>query len=88
MLAPTRWSHHMKPLAPAIALMLALAACAAPGPQGHGARKEGVKGGGMMDEMCKRRAAEPGRAASAPDMMDKHCRARAEAPTGAASHVH
>ena len=87
----------MKPFAPVLALVLALAGCAAPVPPDHGARtaaadgarKEGGKGGGMMDEMCKRHAAEPGRAASAPDsMMDKHCKARAEAPAGAASHAH
>lgn len=85
----------MKPLAPV--LVLALAGCAAQAPQGHtahasaaeGAPKDAAKGGGMMDEMCKRHAAEPGRAASAPDsMMDKHCKARAEAPAGAASHAH
>ncbi|WP_457389789.1 hypothetical protein [Roseateles sp. P5_E1] len=91
----------MKPFTPALALVLALAGCAAPVPPGHGAhaaaadgaRKEdgkgGGKGGGMMDEMCKRHAAEPGRAASAPgSMMDKHCQARAEVPAGAASHAH
>lgn len=85
----------MKPLAPVLALALALAGCAspAPAPQAHaaaadGARKGGDKGGSMMDEMCKRHAAEPGRAASAPGMMDKHCQAKADAPAGAASHAH
>lgn len=87
----------MKPFPPVLVLVLALAGCAAPMPQGHsaqaagatdGARKEASKSGSMMDEMCKRHAAEPGRAASAPGMMDKHCQARGEAPAGAASHAH
>lgn len=86
----------MKPLAPALLLVLALAGCATPAPQDHsahtaaadGTRKAGGKGGGMMDEMCKRHATEPGSAASPPGMMDKHCRAKAPAPAGAASHVH
>jgi hypothetical protein len=40
---------------------------------------------GMMDEMCKKHAAEPGRAASAPGMMDKHCKARAAAAAASAA---
>jgi len=81
----------MKPLTPVLALALALAGCAAPGPQGHStddARREAGKGSSMMDEMCKRHAAESGRAASAPGMMDRHCQARTEVPSGAASHAH
>lgn len=80
----------MKPLAPVFALSLVLAACAATPPRGGPPEGAGPKGGSsMMDEMCKRHAAEPGRAASAPEtMMDKHCKARADAPAGAASHVH
>ncbi len=74
--------NRMKLLAPLLAL--ALAGCAAAPPAGKGAQ-----GGGMMDEMCKRHAAEPGQAASAPEgMMDKHCKERAAAPGAAASHVH
>jgi hypothetical protein len=88
--------HFAPALAPVFVLALALVGCAAPAPADRGARtaaadgarKEGGKGGGMMDEMCKRHATEPGRAASAPGMMDKHCQARAEAPAAAASHVH
>lgn len=88
----------MKPLAPALAsvlvLGLALAGCAVPGhgphsPGADGARRDDGMGGGMMDAMCQRHAAEPGRAASAPDgMMDRHCKPRADTPAGAASHVH
>jgi hypothetical protein len=82
----------MKPLAPAVILVLALAGCATRAPQEHSAHTAAADGsrkaGGMMDEMCKRHAAEPGSAASAPGMMDKHCRAKAQAPAGAASHVH
>lgn len=72
-------------------LALALSGCASPEPHGyspHTATADGTGMGGMMDEMCKRRAMEPGRAASAPDMMDKHCQARAQAPAGGASHAH
>lgn len=82
----------MKPLA--LVLSLALAGCAATAPQSHGGAadagdKVGNKGGGMMDEMCKRHAADPGRAASAPEtMMDRHCKPGVAAPAGAASHVH
>lgn len=79
----------MKSLAPVLALSLALAACAATPPRGGPPEGAGPKAGSMMDEMCNHHAAEPGRAASAPDtMMDKHCKARADAPAGAASHVH
>ncbi|KQW45694.1 MULTISPECIES: hypothetical protein [unclassified Roseateles] len=66
-------------------LLLALAGCAATAPKpvdhsahaGAGARTEAAagKGGGMkgkMDEMCRKHAAEPGRAASAPGMMAEH----------------
>ena len=79
------------PLAPLLALALAFAGCAATPPHGRGGPPEsgGGPGAGMMDEMCKRHASEPGRAASTPEsMMDKHCKDRAEAPAGAASHVH
>ena len=80
------------------ALLLALAGCAADAPKpadasahaGHGAPADPAaagKGGamGMMDEMCKKHAAEPGRAASEPDMMAKHCKARAAAAAASAA---
>lgn len=83
----------MKPFAPLLALgvSVALAACAAPPPAGPGTPLDGASrpGDSMMDGMCARHAAEPGRAASAPEtMMDRHCKAAADAPAGAASHVH
>lgn len=85
----------MKHPAPALALLLALAGCAAPSHGPHapgtdGARQDDGIGGAMMDTMCQRHAAEPSRAPSAPEgLMDRHCKARADAPAGAAaSHVH
>jgi hypothetical protein len=74
------------------AVVLALAGCAATAPKpgdhaGHGAPADAAAGKpmGMMDEMCKKHAAEPGRAASAPGMMDKHCKARAAAAAASAA---
>ena len=87
----------------ALLLALAGCAASAPKPAdpsahaGHGAPADpaaagkggGMGGGmGMMDEMCRKHAAEPGRAASAPDMMTRHCKDRADAAAGAASAAH
>ena len=91
----------MKNRATASLLLLALAGCAATAPKpadhsshagaaaptdaaaGHGGSMKG-----KMDEMCRKHAAEPGGAASAPGMMAKHCKARAVAAAGAASGGH
>lgn len=81
------------PIAPVLlglttALALALAACAAPEPAGG--KSKGM-GGGMMEEHCRKLAADPAQAASAPEMMRKHCKLPGDPASGAASaagHVH
>lgn len=73
----------MKTAAALLLLATLLAGCASPATRGPAAQA-----GHDMDEMCRRHAAAPAGAASAPGMMEQHCQARVAAPAAAASHVH